>query len=181
MILQLTYIKNIVVLVKIDTTIVNMQPNDKEPKHGVIHSFFRSSFKKRKVVDSTSTIDTSSQITETDEIVCCSTDKLLESTSPKTSSSSTSLQSFSSPSTFLPQSSSTSPCLSLTFLDQYRENPYYPLINYILIELNDCFSFENMQTLNGLSALCSNSDKFLQNELLKPFAAQMKVNLSLLP
>jgi len=54
-----------------------MQPNDKEPKHGVIHSFFRSSFKKRKVVDSTSTIDTSSQITEIDEIVCCTTDNYL--------------------------------------------------------------------------------------------------------
>jgi len=159
-----------VILVKIDIIIVNMQPDDKEPKLGVIHSFFRSSFKKRKVVDSTSTIDTSSQITETDEIVCCSTDKPLESTSQRISSSSTSLQSFSSASTFLPPSSSTSPCSLLAFLDQYRENLYYSLINSIIIELNDCFSFENMQTLNGLSALCSNSDKFLKNEVLKPFA-----------
>ena len=160
MILQVIYITNIVILVKIDIIIVNMQPDDKEPKLGVIHSFFRSSFKKRKVVDCTLTINTSSRTTETDEIVCCSTDKLLESTSQKTSSSSTSLQSFSSPSTFLPQSSSTSLCLSLIFSDQYRENSYYPLINYILIELNDCFSFENMQTLSRLSALCLNSDKF---------------------
>jgi len=52
------------------------------------------------------------------------------------------------------------------------------LINFILIELNDRLSFENMQMLNGISALCPDSDKFLQSEVLKPFALQMKADLS---
>jgi hypothetical protein len=62
--------------------------------------------------------------------------------------------------------------------DQYRANLYYPLINFILIELNDRFSFENMQMLNGISALCPDSDNFLQTEVLKPFTIQMKADLS---
>jgi hypothetical protein len=35
-----------------------------------------------------------------------------------------------------------------------------------------------MQMLNGMSALCLDSDKFLQSEVLKPFALQMKADLS---
>jgi hypothetical protein len=62
--------------------------------------------------------------------------------------------------------------------DQYRENLYYPLINSILIKLNDRFSLQNMQILNGILALCPDSDKFLQKEVLKPFAVQMKADLS---
>ena len=64
--------------------------------------------------------------------------------------------------------------------DQYRTNLYYPLIDSTLIELNDRFSFENMQILNGISALCPDSDNFLQSEVLKPFALQMKADFSLL-
>ncbi|CAF4554902.1 unnamed protein product [Rotaria sp. Silwood2] len=61
--------------------------------------------------------------------------------------------------------------------DQYRTNLYYPLIDSILIELNDRFSFENMQILNGISALCPDSDNFLKIDVLKPFALQMKTDL----
>ncbi len=44
--------------------------------------------------------------------------------------------------------------------------------------MNNRLSFENMQMLNGISALCPDSDKFLQREVLKPFALQMKADLS---
>ncbi len=37
---------------------------------------------------------------------------------------------------------------------------------------------ENMQMLNGISALCSDSDSFLQTEILKSFAVQMKFKFS---
>jgi hypothetical protein len=35
-----------------------------------------------------------------------------------------------------------------------------------------------MQILNGISALCLDSDNFLQSEVLKPSAVQMKADLS---
>jgi len=35
-----------------------------------------------------------------------------------------------------------------------------------------------MQMLNGISALCPDSDNVLQSEVLKPFAIQMKADLS---
>jgi hypothetical protein len=91
MILQVSYTNIIVILVEIYTIIFKMQPGDKEPKRGLIHSFFRLSFKKKKVNSSTSsstaasTMDISSQITESDEISCCSTDKPLESPPPSSS------------------------------------------------------------------------------------------------
>ncbi len=49
-----------------------------------------------------------------------------------------------------------------------------------MIELNDRFSFGSMQILNGISALCPDSDNFLEVEVLKPFAIQMNVDLCLL-
>ncbi len=44
--------------------------------------------------------------------------------------------------------------------------------------MNDRLSFENMQMLNRISALCPDSDNFLQSEVLQPFAVQMKADLS---
>jgi hypothetical protein len=35
-----------------------------------------------------------------------------------------------------------------------------------------------MQMLNRISALCPDSDNFLQSEVLQPFAVQMKADLS---
>ncbi|CAF0990826.1 unnamed protein product [Adineta steineri] len=63
--------------------------------------------------------------------------------------------------------------------DQYRTNFFYPFIDSILIELNDRFSSENMEILNGISALCPDHDNFLDHSLLKAFAIQLKVDLCL--
>jgi hypothetical protein len=38
---------------------------------------------------------------------------------------------------------------------------FYPIMDAVLIELNDRFSFHNMEILNGISALCSDSGNFL--------------------
>ncbi|CAF1489430.1 unnamed protein product, partial [Rotaria sordida] len=79
-----------------------MQSDDREPKH---------------VDTTTSTIQKSSQITESYEIACFSTDKPLESTSSsssKPSSSTTSLLSPSTSLTFSSSSSSISSCSSST-------------------------------------------------------------------
>jgi hypothetical protein len=106
-----------------------MEPDDKEPKRGTLHSFFRSSFKKKKLDITTSYIDESSQIQESDTIACCSTNKPLKSVSPSVPipssspiSSTTTTTSLSpstatsprSPPTFVPSSSSASPCSSST-------------------------------------------------------------------
>ena len=58
-----------------------MLPGDKELKCSTIHSFFNSCFKKKKVDTFTSTTDESSQITESNETTCHSTDKSPESLS----------------------------------------------------------------------------------------------------
>ncbi len=51
-------------MVGINTLTVDMQPNDKERKHNTLHSFFRSSFKKKKLDTTVSHIDEFSQTTE---------------------------------------------------------------------------------------------------------------------
>jgi hypothetical protein len=64
-----------------------MQPDHQEPKHGTIESVFASCSSEKKKGDiSTSAIDESLQITESDETTCCSTDEPLESLSPFSSS-----------------------------------------------------------------------------------------------
>jgi hypothetical protein len=58
------YTNNFVILIKIDQILAKMQPDDKEPKRGIIHSFFpSSSFEKKKVDTPTSIIDQCAQIT----------------------------------------------------------------------------------------------------------------------
>jgi len=46
----------------------------------------------------------------------------------------------------------------------------------VLIELNDRFSFKNLEILNGISALCPDNENFFQTEILKAFAVQMNAN-----
>ncbi len=53
---------------------------------------------------------------------------------------------------------------------------FYPIIDSILIELNDRFSSENMEILKGISALCPDSGNFLQVKTIKTFAMQMKAD-----
>jgi hypothetical protein len=52
--------------------------------------------------------------------------------------------------------------------DKYRTELYYPLIESILIESNDCFSCKNIEVLNRLSALCPDRESFSQVIMLKP-------------
>ena len=50
------------------------------------------------------------------------------------------------------------------------------MIDAVLIELNDRFSVHNIAILTGISALCPDSDTFLEIEILKAFAVQMKAD-----
>jgi len=47
--------------------------------------------------------------------------------------------------------------LNLNNEDSYRTNLFYSIMDAVLIELNDRFSFHNMEILNGISALCLDS------------------------
>lgn len=69
---------------------------------------------------------------------------------------------------------------SLNNESNYRINLFYPIIDAALIELNDRFSAHNMEILISMSALCPDSENFLQSEILKPFAVEMKADFSLL-
>ncbi|CAM4973722.1 unnamed protein product [Rotaria socialis] len=60
--------------------------------------------------------------------------------------------------------------------DSYRTNLFYPIIDAVLIELNDRFSIHNIEMLISISALCPDSEKFLESESLKPFALEMKAD-----
>ncbi|CAF3969951.1 unnamed protein product, partial [Rotaria sordida] len=60
--------------------------------------------------------------------------------------------------------------------NNYRINLFYPIVDAVLIELNDRFSDHNLEILIGISALCPDNENFLQTEILKPFAAQMKAD-----
>ncbi|CAF1604927.1 unnamed protein product [Rotaria magnacalcarata] len=60
--------------------------------------------------------------------------------------------------------------------DSYRTNLFYPIIDAVLIELNDRFSIHNIEILISISALCPDSENFLESESLKPFALEMKAD-----
>ena len=44
--------------------------------------------------------------------------------------------------------------------DNYRINLVYPIVDAVLIELNDRFSVHNMEILISISALCPDSENF---------------------
>ncbi|CAF1448894.1 unnamed protein product [Rotaria sordida] len=60
--------------------------------------------------------------------------------------------------------------------EQYRTTIYYPLIDSVLIELNHRFSSETMELLSSISSLCPKNEKFLDFEILKPFALHLDIN-----
>ena len=64
--------------------------------------------------------------------------------------------------------------------DKYRTDLHYPWIDSMSIELNDRFSSKNLEILGGLSAPCPDNEKFLQIEVLKPWALHMKADFCLL-
>ena len=47
---------------------------------------------------------------------------------------------------------------------KYRTNLYFPLIDSMLVELKDRFSEKSINVVNGINALCPESDNFLQAE-----------------
>ena len=53
--------------------------------------------------------------------------------------------------------------------DNYRTNLFYPMIDAVLIGLNDHFFVHNV-------ALCPDSDTFLDIEIFKTFAVKIKVD-----
>ncbi|CAF1658030.1 unnamed protein product [Rotaria magnacalcarata] len=64
--------------------------------------------------------------------------------------------------------------------EQYRTTIYYPLIDSVLIELNHRFSNANMEILISISSLCPKNEKFLDFEILKPFASHLDINPDML-
>ncbi|CAF1489142.1 unnamed protein product [Adineta ricciae] len=60
--------------------------------------------------------------------------------------------------------------------DDYRTTLYYPIIDSTLLKLNDRFFDDNILILNGISALCPESDSFLHLESIHPLATQMNVD-----
>ncbi|CAF2121474.1 unnamed protein product [Rotaria magnacalcarata] len=64
--------------------------------------------------------------------------------------------------------------------EQYRTTIYYPLIDSVLIELNHRFSNANMEILISISSLCPKNEKFLDFEILKPFALHLDINPDML-
>ncbi|CAF0922419.1 unnamed protein product [Didymodactylos carnosus] len=60
--------------------------------------------------------------------------------------------------------------------EQYRTSIYYLLIDSVLIELNPRFSSEAMELLSSISSLCPKHEKFLDFEILKPFALHLDIN-----
>ncbi|CAF1366267.1 unnamed protein product [Rotaria sordida] len=59
---------------------------------------------------------------------------------------------------------------------QYCTTLYFPLIDSVLIELNHRFSRETMEVLTSISSLCPKNEKFLDFEILKPFALHLDIN-----
>ncbi|CAF4341824.1 unnamed protein product, partial [Rotaria sp. Silwood2] len=64
--------------------------------------------------------------------------------------------------------------------EQYRTTIYYSLIDSVLIELNHRFSSETMKILISISSLCPKNEKFLDFEILKPFALNLDINPDML-
>ena len=64
--------------------------------------------------------------------------------------------------------------------DNYRINLFYPIVDAVIIELNDRFPVHNMEILISISALCTDSETFLHSEILKPFAVEMKIDFCFL-
>ena len=54
------------------------------------------------------------------------------------------------------------------------------MIDNILIELKDCFSFKKLQFLCGISSLSPDNDAFLHFETIKPFASHLDWSLDCL-
>lgn len=68
----------------------------------------------------------------------------------------------------------------LTDEEKFRTNIYYPVIDSILVELNNRFSNENMEILDSMSALFPGHNNFLNINVLRVFSSHVDVDLSAL-
>ena len=64
--------------------------------------------------------------------------------------------------------------------NKYRVFIFYPVIDSILLEMNDRFSKTNMKILRGISSLSPDSSKFLELEELKALCVMLQSDIHLL-
>ena len=61
--------------------------------------------------------------------------------------------------------------------DSYRKkNCFFPIVEAVLVELNDRLSVSDMEMLIGILAFCPGSEISLKTEVLKSFAMKMKAD-----
>ena len=63
---------------------------------------------------------------------------------------------------------------------KYRISIFYPVIDSILLEMNDRFSKTNVEILRAISSLSPDSSTFLEIEELKPLCMMLKCDIQLL-
>lgn len=63
---------------------------------------------------------------------------------------------------------------------KYRIFIFYPVIDAILIEMNDRFSQTNMEILRGISSLSPDSSKFLETQEFKPLCLMLQCDIQVL-
>ena len=61
--------------------------------------------------------------------------------------------------------------------NKYRISIRYPVIDSILLEMNDRFSKTNMEILRAISSLSANSSTFLEIEELKPSCVMLQCDI----
>ena len=59
---------------------------------------------------------------------------------------------------------------------KYRANLFFPLVDSMLVELNDRFSEKCIAVLNGINGLCPESENFLQTEHIQQFSSLLKAD-----
>ena len=71
-------------------------------------------------------------------------------------------------------------CADMNNEDQYKTHIFYPIIDSILIEMNDRFSKTNIEILRGIAALLPDNQTFLDVEELKNLCVFLKCDISLM-
>ena len=64
--------------------------------------------------------------------------------------------------------------------EKYRISIFYPVIDSILLEMNDRFSKENVEILRSISSLTPDSSIFLETEALKALCTLLQCDIHLL-
>jgi hypothetical protein len=61
---------------------------------------------------------------------------------------------------------------------RYRTALFFPVMDLMLVELKDRSSERCIDTLNGINALCPESENFLQTEHIRTFSSLFKADFS---